>query len=92
MQTAIAPAADIAATVTELVGKYHEKQRRWAKPVLAAWVGADQNIVQALSGAGIPNYPTEDDAVRGFMHLVRHREVVEELSRVPPRDARHVRA
>src|SRR3954467_13230042 len=84
VQTAIASASDIAATVTELVGKYREQQRRWAKPVLAAWVGADQNIVQALSGAGIPNYPTEDDAVRGFMHLVRHREVVEELSQVPP--------
>jgi len=51
---------------------------------VAAWVGADHNIIQALSDAGIPNYPTEDDAVRGFMHLVRHREVVEELSQVPP--------
>jgi acetyltransferase len=37
-----------------------------------------------LSGAGIPNYPTEDDAVRGFMHLVRHRQVVETLAQVPP--------
>ena len=37
-----------------------------------------------LSGAGIPNYPTEGDAVRGFMHLVRHREVVEALAQVPP--------
>jgi acetyltransferase len=52
--------------------------------VLAAWVGADQGIIDTLSGAGIPNYPTEDDAVRGFMHLVRHREVVVELSQVPP--------
>lgn len=84
VQTAIASATDIAATVTELVGKYRERHRSWAKPVLAAWVGADQNIIQALSGAGVPNYPTEDDAVRGFMHLVRHREVVEELSQVPP--------
>ena len=37
-----------------------------------------------MSGAGIPNYPTEDDAVRGFMHLVRHREVVAALAQVPP--------
>lgn len=84
VQTAIASATDIAATVAELVGKYRKQQGRWAKPVLAAWVGADQSIIQALSGAGVPNYPTEDDAVRGFMHLVRHREVVEELSEVPP--------
>lgn len=84
VQTAIASAAQIATTVTELVGKYREKHRSWAKPVLAAWVGADQEIVATLSGAGIPNYPTEDDAVRGFMHLVRHREVVDELSQVAP--------
>jgi acetyltransferase len=84
VQTAIASAEAIATTVTELIGKYREKYRSWAKPVLAAWVGADQGIADTLSGAGIPNYPTEDDAVRGFMHLVRHREVVEELSQVPP--------
>ncbi|TYO64416.1 bifunctional acetate--CoA ligase family protein/GNAT family N-acetyltransferase [Bradyrhizobium hipponense] len=84
VQTAIASAADIATAVTELVGKYREQQRRWMKPVLASWIGADQNIIETLSGAGIPNYPTEDDAVRGFMYLVRHREVVEELSQVPP--------
>jgi acetyltransferase len=84
VQTAIAPADDIAATVTGLVSKYRQEHRGSAKPVLAVWVGADQKIVKLLSGAGIPNYPTEDDAVRGFMHLVRHREVVEALAQVPP--------
>ena len=84
VQTAIAPAGDIAATVTCLVSKYHQLHQRAAKPVLAVWVGADQKIVDLLSGAGIPNYPTEDDAVRGFMYLVRHREVVAELAQVPP--------
>ena len=83
VQTAIAPADDIAATVTDLVSKYRQQQRS-AKPVLAVWVGADQKIVDLLSGAGIPNYPTEDDAVRGFMHLVEHREVVAALAQVPP--------
>ncbi|GLR85394.1 bifunctional acetate--CoA ligase family protein/GNAT family N-acetyltransferase [Bradyrhizobium iriomotense] len=84
VQTAIASASEIATTVTELVTKYREQHRSWAKPVLAAWVGADQTIVDTLSRAGIPNYPTEDDAVRGFMHLVRHRELVEEITQVPP--------
>jgi acetyltransferase len=84
VQTAIASAAEIATTVTELLKKYREQHRSWAKPVLAAWVGADQEIIETLSGAGIPNYPTEDDAVRGFMYLVRHREVVAELTQVPP--------
>src|SRR6185295_8907324 len=84
VQTAIASAAEIATTVTELVGNYRQARRRTAKPVLAAWVGAEQAIIEALSSAGIPNYPTEDDAVRGFMHLVRHREVVNTLAQVPP--------
>jgi acetyltransferase len=84
VQTAIAPADEIAATVTDLVSKYRQQRRGSAKPVLAVWVGADQKIIDLLSGAGIPNYPTEDDAVRGFMHLVKHREVVEALAQVPP--------
>jgi acetyltransferase len=84
VQTAMAPADEIAATVIDLVGKYRARHRRFAKPVLAAWIGAEQKVVDALSAAAIPNYLTEDDAVRGFMHLVRHQEVVDELTRVPP--------
>jgi acetyltransferase len=84
VQTAIAPADEIAVTIVDLVGKYRQQHRRSARPVLAVWVGAEQKVIEALSAAGIPNYPTEDDAVRGFMHLVRHQEVVEELTRVPP--------
>ena len=84
VQTAIAPADEIAATVTGLVRKYRQQHHRSAKPVLAVWVGADQKIGDLLSGAGIPNYLTEDDAVRGFMYLVQHREAVAELAKVPP--------
>jgi acetyltransferase len=84
VQTAIAPADAIAATVTAIVKKYREQHRRSAKPVLAVWVGADHKTADMLSDAGIPNYPTEDDAVRGFMHLVQHREVVTILAQVPP--------
>jgi acetyltransferase len=84
VQTAIASADEIAGTVTGIVRKYREQRRGAAKPVLAVWVGADPGIINLLSDAGIPNYPTEDDAVRGFMYLVRHREVVEVLAQVPP--------
>ena len=84
VQTAIAAADDIAATVTSVVSNYRQQHRGTVKPVLAVWVGADQKIGDLFSGAGIPNYPTEDDAVRGFMYLVQHREVVAELARVPP--------
>ncbi|KQW20622.1 GCN5 family acetyltransferase [Afipia sp. Root123D2] len=84
VQTAIARADEIAGAVTEIVRNYREQRRELSKPVLAVWIGADQKISALLSGAGIPNYPTEDDAVRGFMHLVRHREAVEVLAQVPP--------
>ncbi|WP_407155703.1 GNAT family N-acetyltransferase [Bradyrhizobium sp. STM 3557] len=84
VQTAIAAADDIAASVAKLVRTYREQHRRWAKPVLAAWIAAEQATLDTLSNAAIPNYPTEGDAVRGFMHLVRHREVVEALAAVPP--------
>jgi acetyltransferase len=84
VQTAIAAADEIADTVTGLVNTYRKQHRRSAKPVLAVWVGADQKVANMLSEAGIPNYPTEDDAVRGFMYVVKHREVVAELAQVPP--------
>jgi acetyltransferase len=84
VQTPIAPADEIAAIVTRVVSTYRQRCLGSAKPVLAVWVGADQKITDMLSGAGIPNYPTEDDAVRGFMHLVGHREVVAALAQVPP--------
>ena len=84
VQTAIARADDIAVTVADMVRKYRDQHRNAAKPVLAAWVGAEEKIGDMLSSAGIPNYPTEDDAVRGFMHLVRHREVMTLLTQVPP--------
>ncbi len=84
VQTALAPAGESAATIAGLVSKYREKHHRFAKPVLAVWVGAPPEVIEAFSSAGIPNYPTEDDAVRGFMHLVRHREVVDALMQVPP--------
>ena len=84
VQTAIARADEIAAAVTGVVQKYRAEHRMSPKPVLAVWVGADQSIGDLLSGAGIPNYQTGGDAVLGFMHLVRHREVVEALAQVPP--------
>ena len=84
VQTAIARADDIATTVTGVVEAYRRKRRGSVKPTLAVWVGAEPAIGDLLSRAGIPNYLTEDDAVRGFMYLVRHREVVEALAQVPP--------
>jgi len=84
VQTAIADSGDIATAVTRVVGADRQKHTVSAKPVLAVWVGADEKISNTFTDAGIPDYPTEDDAVRGFMHLVHHREVLESLAAVPP--------
>ncbi|MGQ0681129.1 bifunctional acetate--CoA ligase family protein/GNAT family N-acetyltransferase [Bradyrhizobium sp.] len=83
VQTAVASAGDIADTVTRVVAAAREK-RRPARPVLAVWVGAGLEISKTFDNAGIPNFATEDAAVRGFMHLVKHREAFEALSAVPP--------
>src|SRR5262249_11761440 len=78
-----APARTLAATVTRVVAASREN-RKPASPVLPVWVGAGPETAKTFDAAGIPNFATEDDAVRGFMHLVKHREVVETLPAVPP--------
>lgn len=82
--TAVALPADTAAAVADRAKS--SKLAGNAKPVLAAWVGTDGSggISTIFNKAGVPNYPTEDDAVRGFMHLVRHQEAFASLFEVPP--------
>ncbi|MGP8123972.1 MAG: acetate--CoA ligase family protein, partial [Xanthobacteraceae bacterium] len=84
VQTAVASSNEIAETVARVVQEDRKKRSLTPKPVIAAWIGADESISRTLDAAAIPNYPTEDDAVRGFMHLVHHREAVETLAEVPP--------
>ena len=54
------------------------------KPVLAVWLGANDEAIRQLTAARIPTYATEADAVRGFMYLVRHREAKTTLMETPP--------
>uniref|UniRef100_Q07QV1 GCN5-related N-acetyltransferase n=1 Tax=Rhodopseudomonas palustris (strain BisA53) TaxID=316055 RepID=Q07QV1_RHOP5 len=83
VQTAISGASEIAATVARIVNE-NRAARSPAKPVLTVWIGGGDSATRTFDAAAIPNYPTEDDAVRGFMHLVQYREAVEALSEVPP--------
>ncbi|ABD89571.1 bifunctional acetate--CoA ligase family protein/GNAT family N-acetyltransferase [Rhodopseudomonas palustris] len=83
VQTSITGTGDISTTVARIVSE-HRAAHAPPKPVLAVWVGAEDGVTRMFDAAGIPNYPTEDDAVRGFMHLVQHREAVAALSEVPP--------
>lgn len=54
------------------------------KPVFAVWLGNDARATEVLNAAHIPNYPSESDAVAGFMHLVHHREAQAALMETPP--------
>ncbi len=81
VQTAVASPAEIAATVAQLATTYRKSS---PKPVLSVWVGADETIAKIFADAAIPSFATEDDAVRGFMHLVHHAEASRALAAVPP--------
>ena len=81
--TALASSAETAATVADFA-KAHRVRVYNAKPVLALWIGAGEAVTGAFSRAGIPHYESETDAVRGFMHLVRHGEAVKILMETPP--------
>jgi len=83
VQTALAAPGDIARTVTKLVNDDRAKRMQF-KPVFAVWVGADDTVSHVFDAAGIPNYLTEDDAVRSLMHLVKYREAAQALTDVPP--------
>jgi acetyltransferase len=84
VETAVAPAAGIAEAVAERVKSHRAREGGLDKPVLAAWVGTDQLAAPIFDKSDIPHFPTEDDAVRAFMHLVKYREAAEALMATPP--------
>lgn len=77
--TAIAPSVKTAAAVIEAV-------RKSERPVLASWIGEQdaRDARSLLAAAQIPSYETPEQAVRGFMHLVRYRRNQEILIQAPP--------
>ncbi|HVY56316.1 MAG TPA: bifunctional acetate--CoA ligase family protein/GNAT family N-acetyltransferase [Xanthobacteraceae bacterium] len=83
VQSALASAVEIARTVTATVAA-RRARAPWHKPVLAVWVGADEQVSDLFEEAGMPYYATEGDAVEGYMHLVRHAEVIRTLMETPP--------
>jgi acetyltransferase len=81
--TALASAAAAAHAVVT-VTEQHRKAHALAKPVFAVWVGGSGPASEIFNAADLPNYATETDAVRGFMHLVRYRESRDLLMATPP--------
>ena len=84
VETAVASASSIAEAVAERVKAARTQKYSTSKPILAVWVGTDQSVASIFDKAEIPHFPTEDDAVRAFMHLVKHREATEALLATPP--------
>jgi acetyltransferase len=81
--TALASAAGAAKSVATAVRENHGRFIP-PKPVLAVWVGESGQAAAELETANIPHFPSETDAVRGFMHLVRYREAIDHLMAMPP--------
>ncbi|NMM45836.1 bifunctional acetate--CoA ligase family protein/GNAT family N-acetyltransferase [Rhodospirillaceae bacterium KN72] len=76
--TAISDSDAIAARVLEVAaGK--------SKPILTSWIGegAAANARRRFTEAKVPTYNTAEEAVRGFMHVVRYRKNQANLMQVP---------
>src|SRR6516162_5658087 len=84
VETAVVPSRDIAQAIARRVMDDRTRRGASSKPVLSTWVGNDRLAAPIFEQASIPHFPTEDDAVRAFMHLVRHREAIEALMATPP--------
>lgn len=56
------------------------------RPVLTAWLGTKtaQEARALFNAARLPAYDTPDQAVRGYMHLIRYQRAQEALREVPP--------
>lgn len=70
--------------MAQCVGERRTRRSAVAALVLTAWVGADERTGATFEAARIPHFPTEDDAVRAFMYLVRYREASTALAAIPP--------
>ncbi len=56
------------------------------KPVFTNWLGAQSadEARRLFEAANIPTYDTPEQAVRGFMHMIRYRRGQQTLMEVPP--------
>ncbi len=81
--TALASSQAAAQAVGRAVAQ-HRKARFPAKPAFAVWIGDQLEAKAVFDSESIPHYPTEADAVRGVMHLVRYRRAQTDLMKTPP--------
>jgi acetyltransferase len=75
------PSADPVATA-DAVARAMGGRRR---PVFAAWLSGGNGEPHRIFAANrVPSYAAPEDAVRGFLHLVRHRRSQDNLMETPP--------
>ena len=77
--TAIVPSVEIARACAPLIAKSQ-------RSVFACWLGGEgmKQADAVYSKSGIPTYATPEEAVRGFLHLVKYRHRQELLMQTPP--------
>jgi len=77
--TAVTSSPDAAQAVVSAV-------KNAKRPVLTAWLGTKtaQDARALFNAARLPAYDTPDQAVRGYMHLIRYQRAQEALREVPP--------
>ena len=80
--TVLSSSSEAAHAVTRVLSQRPGHGTR--KAVFTVWLGNDPQAEAVLDAAQVPRYPNESDAVAGFMHLVRHREVQAALMETPP--------
>ena len=78
--------ADTDASAKAIVEVYKERKKSGKRvlPLFAAWLGGGDEVGQIFEEAGIPHFPTPADAIRGYSYVVKHRQVQNELMRMPP--------
>ncbi len=79
----MASSQDVAQAVADRISAQRSRMLE-PKPVFASWIGAGRTIADIFNRAAVPLYPTESEAVRGVMHLVRHQEAMSSLMETPP--------
>ncbi|MBY0361479.1 MAG: bifunctional acetate--CoA ligase family protein/GNAT family N-acetyltransferase [Phreatobacter sp.] len=80
--TALLPSLDAAKAVATVVSDRKSRGGRM-KPVFTVWLGDQEAATDLFAQAGLPSYPTESEAVRGFMHMVRYRRGQDALMETP---------
>ncbi|WP_163615035.1 hypothetical protein, partial [Klebsiella pneumoniae] len=65
-------AVEVASAISETVRRARAGGSR-RLPVFAVSLGDTPGATDLLSGAAIPHFSTDSEAVEGFLHLVRYR-------------------